>query len=307
MPPDRKAKSRLVALRLLADDLAGRLPALMISADRIANIVSHGEHGRRRAGVGESFWQHRQHVQGDPASKIDWRQSSKSQNLYVRENEWEAAQSTWLWCDRSLSMDYCSPFAQQSKLERALIITLALAGLLMRGGERAGLLGASTPPRSGSAALNRLASSLILLSGQELQAENLPPVQSLPRFATLVLVGDFLSPIAEISHVIGQYMSQGVTGHILQVLDPAEEDLPFEGRVRFQGLEGEAPFTTGRAQSLRVAYQQRLSQHRGALEALCRNSGWSFAAHSTAHSPQMALLGLRQVLCTDAGAGRRRC
>lgn len=307
MLPARNANGRLATLRISAETLADRLPALLVQADRIANVISQGEHGRRHSGSGESFWQFRQHVQGDPASIINWRQSAKSQNLYVRENEWEGAESVWFWCDRSLSMDYRSRFAQQSKLERALVLTMALAGLLIRGGERTGLLGAGRGPASGRAALNRMSESLLLPSSSAPANENLPSIQPLPRFSRLILIGDFLSPIEETAQIIREFTAQGAQGHMLQVLDPAEEDLPFEGRVRFQGLEGEEPLTAARAQGLRTAYQQRLGQHRGALEALCHASGWRFASHNTSRPPYIALLALHRALSDGAGKGTRRC
>lgn len=307
MPPARNAKGRLATLRVSAETLADRLPALLVQADRVANVISHGEHGRRQNGSGESFWQFRQHVQGDPTSTINWRQSAKSQNLYVRENEWEGAESVWFWCDRSLSMDYCSRFAQQSKLERALLLTLALAGLLIRGGERTGLLGAGMAPGSGRAALNRMSESLLLSAASATAYENLPLTRPLPRFSKLLLISDFLSPIEEVSQMIREFTAHGAQGHMLQVLDPAEEDLPFEGRVRFQGLEGEEPLTAARAQGLRAAYQRRLGQHRGALEALCHASGWSFASHSTSRAPHIALLALHRALSEGSGKGARQC
>ena len=105
----------------------------------------HGVHGRRRAGPGETFWQFRPFVSGEPANRIDWRRSARDAHAFVREREWEAAQTLWLWFDRSPSMDFRSDLAQSRKLDRAAVLTLALADLAVRGGERVGLLGLSRP------------------------------------------------------------------------------------------------------------------------------------------------------------------
>ena len=43
----------------------------------------------RRAG--ESFWQYRRFVSGEPSQNVDWRRSARDDHLYVREQEWEAA------------------------------------------------------------------------------------------------------------------------------------------------------------------------------------------------------------------------
>src|SRR5256714_10721107 len=85
------------ALRDRAEQAAAVLPPLLVAAERVAVTVAQGVHGRRRVGQGETFWQFRQYQPGDAAARIDWRESAKSQRLYVRETEWEAAQSVWLW------------------------------------------------------------------------------------------------------------------------------------------------------------------------------------------------------------------
>src|SRR5206468_5504754 len=121
-----------------AEQLAARLPALLVAADRVATTVAQGVHGRRRVGQGDSFWQFRQYEPGDAAQRIDWRESAKSQRLYVRETEWEAAQSVWLWRDASPSMEYTSagyvPGGEwPTKRDRAELLLVALASLLVRG------------------------------------------------------------------------------------------------------------------------------------------------------------------------------
>jgi uncharacterized protein (DUF58 family) len=296
------AVGQVTFLRRSADALSTTLPALMLQADQIANTLSHGEHGRRRSGIGESFWQFRQYSPGDAANKIDWRQSAKSQSHFVRENEWQGAQSVWLWCDRSPSMNYCSAFAMHTKQERALVLSLALAALLMRGGERIGLLQrGGQPPASGRTALSRLAENMVLSPAGE---NDLPPLLPLPRFARLVLVGDFLSPLEETAACVNAYAAKGVEGHLLQILDPAEEDLPFTGRVRFEGMQSEGSLTVGRAEGLRGAYHRRIQQHQDGLRALCRGIGWSFANHRTDRPPQLALLALHQLLSGSTRMGR---
>lgn len=288
-------------LRQSAEMLAVALPPLMLQADYIASTLSYGEHGRRRSGAGEAFWQFRHYSPGDAASKIDWRQSAKSQNHFVRENEWQAGHSVWLWCDRSASMAYGSRFAAQSKQDRALVLTLALAKLLMRGGEKVSLLGTGNAAlAAGRGGFSRLAEAL--WSG-DASTEDLPPLQPLPRFAKLLLVGDFLGPVEETAARLRAFAAKGVQGHLLQVLDPAEEDLSFEGRVRFEGLQGEGDLTIGRVEDLRAAYQSRMARHQADLRTLCYGMGWSFTAHRTDRTPQYALLALYRLLSGDTRKG----
>src|SRR5438105_5587626 len=106
--------------------LAATMPRLILEARRVAATVIHGLHGRRRAGPGENFWQYRRFVSGEPASRVDWRRSARDEHLYVREREWEAAHTVWIWPDRSPSMMFASPRIPDTKLDRTLVIGFAL-------------------------------------------------------------------------------------------------------------------------------------------------------------------------------------
>jgi uncharacterized protein (DUF58 family) len=289
-----------------AEELARPLPPLLVAAERVAATVAQGVHGRRRVGQGETFWQFRRYQPGDPAAAIDWRQSAKSQPLYVRETEWEAAQSVWLWRDGSRSMDYASRPGAPSKRAQADLLLLALASLLVRGGERVALLGGKVPLASGRIAMGRLAAALAGESGdapaQAPDTDGLPPKPVLPRHARVVLFGDFLESVDALAERIGALVAQGVRGHLLQILDPAEETLPFEGRVLFEGAEGEGTVLVGRTEAVRPTYRQRMARHREALAALARESGWTFAVHHTDLAPAPTLLALYQALAGPAAA-----
>lgn len=283
-----------------AEQLAARLPALLVAADRVATTVAQGVHGRRRVGQGDSFWQFRQYEPGDSAQRIDWRESAKSQRLYVRETEWEAAQSVWLWRDASPSMDYHSSSELPTKRTRADLLLVALAALLVRGGERASLIGSGLPPLSGRVALNRIAALIDRPSAGD--DASLPGFQPLPRYAQIVLIGDFLSPLDEVHASVGRYSASGLRGHMLQILDPAEETLPFDGRVRFDGIESDDSVLISRVETVREEYVERLAAHRDGLAAIARPAGWSFATHRTDRPPHAALLALYMALSRQPGS-----
>src|ERR1700756_4719352 len=138
-----------------AEAVGARLPPLLVSAERIAATVAQGVHGRRRGGQGDSFWQFRPFITGDTLSRIDWRQSAKSDRAFVRETEWEAAQTVCLWRDSSPSMQWRSRFAPATNHERASLLLLALASLLLRGGERVMMIEPGARPVSGRVGLER--------------------------------------------------------------------------------------------------------------------------------------------------------
>ena len=281
------------ALRQRAEQLASTLPPLQVAAERIALTVAQGVHGRRRVGQGETFWQFRRYHAGDLINKIDWRKSAKSQYLFVREMEWAAAQSVWLWRDGSASMRYRSDGSLPEKLERAELLTIAVAALLVRGGERIALLGSGRRPATGQSALNRTALQLLRPG---VQKDSLPAIEELPRHAHVVFVGDFLSPLAEIENMVRGFSDQGVHGHLLQVLDPAEELLPFMGRVQFEGLEGEGRLLLSRVESVRTDYARKFEDHHQGLLSIARAVGWTYARTRTDSSPQTALLALYRQL-----------
>lgn len=277
-----------------AETLGARLSPLLVAAERVAATVAQGVHGRRRVGQGDSFWQFRRFVTGDPTTRIDWRQSAKSgrpvpEGWFIRETEWEAAQTVCLWRDASASMRWQSRGASVEKRDRASLLLLALASLLLRGGERAVLIAPDARPISGRAGLDRLAASLD--AGVDDDA-GLPPHVSLPRHARVVLLGDFLSPLPEIQAAVGRLTAIPVSGYLLQVLDPAEADLPYAGRIRFRGLEREGDTLIPRVEGVRDEYGRRLKAQQDGLAAICAAAGFGFGIHRTDHSPETALLGL---------------
>jgi uncharacterized protein (DUF58 family) len=272
-----------------AEELASLVPPLMVAAERVASTVAQGVHGRRRVGTGEASWQFRQYQPGDALHRIDWRQTGKRDRVFVRESEWEAAQSVWVWRDTSPSMNFSSAANLPEKSERADLLALALMALLMRGGERVGLLGSGMPPVSGRSGLSRFATVMAMSGGGE---SGLPKPEPLPRHADVVLFGDFLSPLPEIDQAFRTIAARGIKGHIMQVLDPAEEDLPFTGRTRFEGLEAEGEALIPRVESIRADYQNVLAAHLRGIADIARAVGWVFLTHRTDKPAQAALLEL---------------
>ncbi len=277
--------------RQLGEALAGPLPPLLVAADYVAMTVAQGVHGRRRVGQGESFWQFRRYAYGDARQQIDWRRSARSDRLYIRETEWEAAQSVWFWRDQSASMIYRSDRAWPEKWERATVLNLALMSLLVRGGERIALLDRPDRPASGRATLNRIA--MIMSDRGSGRSDNgIPPSPELPRYGSAVLIGDFLAPPESILQAVRALAARGIRGFMLQVLDPAEVAMPFQGRRRFLGMEDEGDLLVGRAESLRLGYLKRLAELQDELSMFARRADWYFSVHSTDGPAQPALLGL---------------
>ena len=278
--------------------LAARIPRLILEARRVASTVIHGLHGRRRAGSGENFWQYRHFVSGEPAQNIDWRRSARDDHLYVREREWEASHTIWLWADRSPSMDFNSSLTEWSKLDRALVVSFALAEVLVQGGERVGIPELMRP----TANRNVIESMAQRIIHDMRDAPSLPPNFAPAPFSEVVLLSDLWSPIAEFRKIIGQLAANGARGHVVQVVDPAEETFPYSGRIEFVESEGLGSVTAGRAETWRDDYQKLLADHRAALRAETEQFGWTFTVHRTDRGPTELLFALHARMGANAVA-----
>lgn len=282
-----------VGLRRDAEKIAGALPPLLAEAETLAATVAMGVHGRRRAGHGENFWQYRQAVPGDPRSMIDWRRSGRSDAQFIREMEWEAAQTVSLWVDDGLSMDYRGEGSPRSKRARAALIALAVSVLMVRGGERISLMGtAAAQARGGRAQLNRMALELAGPPREGRPDYGAPPADRMARGGRAVFLSDFLGDLEGLHGALAHAADLGVRGAFVQVIDETEEVFPFDGRLIFESMGGATRFETQRARALQDAYRGRLAARREALQALAARLGWRVLVHRTSQSPRSALLWL---------------
>ncbi|MEX0285573.1 MAG: DUF58 domain-containing protein [Paracoccaceae bacterium] len=282
-----------LALRARAEEEAGQLPALLARAERLAGTVLLGEHGRRRAGMGDDFWQYRPVREGDSRRMIDHRRSARGDIQFVREREWQIAQTVIMWIDQGASMRYASDGVAETKIQRARLLGLAMSILLVRGGERVGLTGTTLPPRRGNAQIVRLAEMLTRDSDEDYA---LPEHRAMIPHARAVFVSDFLNDFEEVKLALTKAADRGVRGALYQVLDPSEESFPYQGRTIFRSIGGSLSHETLKAGELRTRYRDRLAARRDELQALCRATGWQFGVHHTNDSAQSALIWLYHAL-----------
>jgi uncharacterized protein (DUF58 family) len=264
------------------------MPRLILEARRVASTVIHGLHGRRRAGPGENFWQYRRFVSGEPAQYVDWRRSARDDHLYVREREWEASHTVWIWPDRSPSMMFTSALAKDSKLERALVVAFALAEVLVQGGERVGIPGLTRPTASRNV-IEKIAEAIL---HDPSDRASLPPSFAPSPLSEVVVLSDLWVPLGDVRGTITQLSSTGAHGHVVQIIDPAEESFPYSGRIEFIEPEGAGSITAGRAEAWRNDYQDIVARHRAAIRAETDLRGWSFAIHRTDRPASELLLVL---------------
>ncbi|WP_233192973.1 DUF58 domain-containing protein [Acidimangrovimonas sediminis] len=280
-------------LRGRAETLGGALPPLLAEAEHLAASIMPGEHGRRRAGMGDEFWQYRPATPGDEARMIDWRRSARSDAHYVREKEWQAAQSVVFWVDPGRSMTFSGDKTRAPKGDRAKLLALAAAVLLIRAGERVGLAQPPLAPGAGRMQLLRLT---LGLEGEGEEDYGAPGARDLPPRSRAVFLSDFLGDPARVEAALTAAADRGVRGALVQVLDPVEEAFPFDGRTIFTSMSGALRHETKRAGDLRDRYLERLAERKDRLAGLARATGWHYSCHHTGEAALTPLLWLYQVL-----------
>jgi len=265
--------------------LADAMPDLMVEAKNLAASLLAGLHGRKRAGSGQSFWQFRQYGSGDASSRIDWRRSARGDALFVREMEWESAHTVRLSVDMSSSMRFASPDAREPKRDRAVVMALALAAMLTKGGERVGLIGGERP-KTGHAALNTMALELITRDTDKSGKLRWSDMTAVKPREDVIILSDFLFDEESRSGLVEQLVARGARAHLVQIVDPVEEAFPFKGRMRFQPLSKNSnDITAGRAESWQQPYQVLFRAFTDELRQIARARGWS---HTVSHTDRPA-------------------
>jgi uncharacterized protein (DUF58 family) len=282
-----------LTLRLTSETLAAAFPPLLAEAEHLATTVMIGDHGRRRAGVGDTFWQYRPAQNHDEMRSIDWRRSARSDAQFIQDKEWQIAQSILMWVDQSASMSFTSLNDGTTKGSRARTLALASAILLLRGGERVGLTGNVLPPRRGEAQVAQMAA---LLSQDHTDDFGTPDATGMLSHSRALFVSDFMGDLTGIETAMAKAADRDVRGALVQILDPSEEAFPFDGRTIFESMSGTMLHETLKARDLRDRYLDRLAQRKDHLASLARAAGWQYSTHHTDTPAASALLWIYTAL-----------
>ena len=198
-------------------------------------------------------------------------------------------------------MNFVSSLARDTKLYRTLVIVLALAEVLVEGGERVGIPGLMRPTGSRNV-IERIAQAIMV---DRHARTSLPPNFAPSPFAEVVLLSDLWSDIADVRRTIAQLSGSGTQGHIVQIVDPAEETFPYWGRIEFIEPEDGRRITAGRAENWRADYRVQIAQHRAVIRSETDRLGWSFSIHRTDRSQGELLLALHARIGAGAVFERR--
>ncbi|AQT47764.1 DUF58 domain-containing protein [Bartonella choladocola] len=289
-PTDLAVKARIQS---------AKLPDLLIEARHIANTLVSGFHGRRKRGNGDNFWQFRPYVDGEPVTRIDWRRSARDNHIYLRDQEWAAAQTIWILPDQSPSMHYQSRFSDMPKDSYAMLMALTLCELFSRSGERVAVPGLMAPTQS------RNAAEEMALSFSNLKAPlKFGDFLDVSRHSHIILLSDFLDDPDTIEKKFGALANADVTAHFVEVCDPAEERFPYHGRVEFIDPESRQYYLAGRAETFQDAYLRLYKARRQSLADFANKSGASY--HIAATDKKMSTVILELANLIGQAQGYRR-
>lgn len=247
----------------------GAFAPLRLKARSVADGVYAGSHKSPRKGAGVEFGGHRAYVPGDDLRYVDRHALMRHGDLLVREFETETDRDLWLFVDASASMSYAGPGAVGPKYGFAALIAAALAYVAVRTGDRVALdffggKGARpTPPRAGREAFERIVLALedtepdgdLSAEPERLEQALGQAQRAARRGAIQVVLTDLLDLPERSLEALSALTTRGRSLQVVQVLDPAERDFPFEGAVLLRSLEGRRSVETDAA----LARQKYLS------------------------------------------------
>ncbi|MDI2090653.1 DUF58 domain-containing protein [Commensalibacter oyaizuii] len=296
------SRSTLIAK---AQQTAQTLPDLLLASNKVANTVLTGSHGCKRTGQGNQFWQYRLAMPGEPVHTIDWRQSAKSDKIFVRETEEENIQTLNLWCDVSGSMQWRSSSDLPTKQERAYLLGLSLSTLLLNAGERVRLINKHTSNNAfqGVQQLYTLAERLVAPSVSA--SPDFPVVEQLPAHAWTVLISDFLYPYDQLADFLKKLVQRPNHILLIQAIDPAEQTFPYKGRIEFSGLEGEEAITLSNDVQSSQHYATLWTEHQNQLKTLCQNINISIIQDISNVNAAYSLLSAWNILSNKRNAKSR--
>jgi uncharacterized protein (DUF58 family) len=254
-----------------------RLEGLQLRATRIVEGYVSGLHRSPFQGFSVEFAEHREYAPGDDLRYVDWKVFGKTDKVYLKQYEEETNLIAYLVLDTSESMRYQSSGAPLSKLEYGQCATAAIAYLVVRQQDSVGLVTFDDQircwirPGSSATHLKQIVHSLQQSEGTRKTATG--PIfhelaERFTRRGIVFIVSDLFdnpeSMLAGLKHF--RHRRHDVV--VVQLLDPAELDFPFQQATLFRGLEGAGDLLVEPAQ-LRRAYQQEIERFTALVRAGC--------------------------------------
>ena len=285
--------------RVLEPELAVRLAGLTLRAKRTVDGLLAGMHRSPHRGASAIFKEHRAYRPGDDPRLIDWRAYARSDRYTIKHFEHETQLRGTLALDISASMHWGS--GEISKLDHAATLLAAVAYVLTRQGDAVSLitfdeaLRDRVPARTGPAHLDYLMRVLAEPSAPSgatsLHASLDKLLEHAGRMGLVVIASDLLDLESDALDPIARIQARGHQTFVLQVLDPAELELPYEQPIHFEGLEGELPVEVD-PQGARRRYRETIDAFIESCRRRVVAAGARYLLARTDTAPEHTLLQL---------------
>jgi len=285
--------------QVLEPELAVRLAGLTFRAKRTVDGLLAGMHRSPHRGASAIFKEHRAYRPGDDPRLIDWRAYARSDRYTIKHFEHETQLRATLALDISPSMHWGS--GDVSKLDYAATLLAALAYVLTRQGDAVSLITFDEvirdrlPARSGPAHLDYLMRTLAeparSTAATVLHGALDKLIEQAGRMGVVLIASDLLDLSGDALDPIARIQARGHQTIVLQVMDPAELELPYEHPMHFEGLEGETPVEVD-PQGLRRRYREEIDAFVASCQRRVVAAGARYILARTDTPPEHILLQL---------------
>jgi uncharacterized protein (DUF58 family) len=273
--------------KYLDPGVVARAQALGVKARSLVEGLRVGDHKSPYRGFSVEFVQHREYVPGDDIRHIDWKGYGRSERYTIKQYEQETNFAAHLLLDASRSMLYGE--GATNKLEFAKVLTAALAYVVVHQRDSAALnvfdAGWRTRlPASGQPGHMQI----ILQTLEDLRPQDktaMAPLlhdlaQQLRRRGMVFLISDCFD---DVEALLGGLQHLRYGGHevtVFHVMHPDEMDFPFNGMVKFDGMEDGIKLLT-RPQLIRPAYERALKKFLTDLQEGCERNRCDYVPMNT--------------------------
>jgi uncharacterized protein (DUF58 family) len=257
-----------------------RLKNLNLAARQAVEGYFAGMHKSPHKGFAIEFAEHREYVPGVDPRHIDWRVLGRRDKLYYKQYEEEISLRCYLLLDKSASMAYKSEKVPMTKLEYASYLAATLAYLVAFQHDAAGLYTFDTKvreriqPRQGPGHLRLLMDKLEKnqAGGETTLSDTFHQLaETIKRRSLVIVLSDLFDDADALVESLKHFPHKKHEVLVLQVLDPAEIDFPFDDVTRIEDMENGREITSD-PRAFRKAYLEELEKFLEKIRAGCRTS-----------------------------------
>ena len=229
-----------------------------------------------RLGRGLAFADHRAYSPGDDIRAIDWKVYARTDDLYVKNFEEEKNLTVHVILDSSNSMNFGD---KVKKFEYASMLGIGFAYLALRENEKFQFATFSDKldvfqPRKGMSQLvnmvytlnNTKAKGVSNLRECVIQYKKLIGSRSL-----IIIISDFLVKLEDVLEMLYYLGDHEIK--IVQVLDPIEKELKFDGDYTLKDSETTDSLRAYISQRMRIDYMKKLDNHCLKIHEMCIKLG----------------------------------